>query len=68
MYELSRRMFLGTAAMSALAADYRIIDPHVHVWKHDPKFPFAREAHPPARDATPETLLDLMAPTVSRER
>ena len=46
--------------MSALAADYRIIDPHVHVWKHDPAFPFAKEAHPPARDATPEMLLDLM--------
>ena len=46
--------------MSALAADYRILDPHVHVWKHDPEFPFAKEAHPPARDATPEMLLDLM--------
>jgi len=57
---LSRRTFLGTIAMSALAADYRIIDPHVHVWKHDPAFPFAKEAHPPARDATPEMLLDLM--------
>ncbi len=42
------------------AADYRVIDPHVHVWKHDPAFPFAKEAHPPARDATPETLLELM--------
>ncbi len=42
------------------AADYRTIDPHVHVWKHDPQFPFAREAHPPGRDAAPETLLDLM--------
>jgi predicted TIM-barrel fold metal-dependent hydrolase len=38
----------------------RVIDPHVHVWKHDAAFPFAKEAHPPARDATPETLLDLM--------
>lgn len=47
-----------TATLSA--ADYRIIDPHVHVWKHDPQFPFAKEAHPPARDAAPETLLDLM--------
>ncbi len=42
------------------AAEYRVIDPHVHVWKHDPQFPFAREAHPPARDAAPETLLELM--------
>ena len=62
MYDLSRRVFLGAIAMSAAldAADYRIIDPHVHVWKHDPQFPFAKEAHPPARDAAPETLLDLM--------
>jgi len=46
--------------MTSFAADYRIIDPHVHVWKHDPEFPFAKEAKPPARDATPEMLLDLM--------
>jgi predicted TIM-barrel fold metal-dependent hydrolase len=39
---------------------YRIFDPHVHVWKHDPEFPFAQGAHPPARDAAPETLIDLM--------
>ncbi|HEV2689897.1 MAG TPA: amidohydrolase family protein, partial [Bryobacteraceae bacterium] len=61
MYELSRRSLLaGAAAMTALAADYRIIDPHVHVWKHDPRYPFAKEAHPPERDATPEMLLELM--------
>ncbi len=46
--------------MSQLTRDYRIIDPHVHVWKHDPKYPFAEGAHPPERDATPEMLLDLM--------
>jgi predicted TIM-barrel fold metal-dependent hydrolase len=46
--------------MSALGADYRIIDPHVHVWKHDPKFPFAQGARPPEKDASPEMLLDLM--------
>jgi predicted TIM-barrel fold metal-dependent hydrolase len=40
--------------------DYHIIDPHVHVWKHDPRFPFAPGAHVPVRDATPETLLGLM--------
>jgi predicted TIM-barrel fold metal-dependent hydrolase len=60
MYEVSRRAFLGATAMTALAAGYRIIDPHVHVWQHDPRFPFAKEAKPPARDATPEMLLDLM--------
>src|SRR5215469_18235980 len=61
-FGVSRRVFIGAAAMSVSlsAADYRIIDPHVHVWKHDPQFPFAKEAHPPARDAAPETLLELM--------
>ena len=40
----------------------RIIDPHVHVWKNDPDFPFAPETtRPPAEDATPEMLLELMA-------
>jgi L-fuconolactonase len=46
--------------MAALAADYPIIDSHVHVWKHDPRYPFAPGAKPLARDATPEMLLDLM--------
>jgi predicted TIM-barrel fold metal-dependent hydrolase len=40
--------------------NYPVIDSHVHVWKHDPKFHFAAGAHVPARDATPETLLGLM--------
>jgi len=58
---LSRRALLGGAVASMLlAADYRIIDPHVHVWKHDPRFPFAEGARVPDRDATPEMLLDLM--------
>jgi len=40
----------------------RIIDPHVHVWVHDPAFPWAPETkEPPKEDATPETLLPLMA-------
>jgi predicted TIM-barrel fold metal-dependent hydrolase len=30
------------------------------VWKHDPAFPFAEGARVPERDATPETLLELM--------
>lgn len=47
--------------MSLSAAPYRIIDPHVHVWKHDHQFPFAPEAkNVPAVDRTPETLLNLM--------
>lgn len=36
------------------------IDSHVHVWKHDPRFPFAEGARPPAEDASAEMLLDLM--------
>jgi predicted TIM-barrel fold metal-dependent hydrolase len=60
MHKLSRRALLGAAAMSTFAADYRILDPHVHVWKHDPKYPFAPDAKPPARDAAPETLLQHM--------
>ena len=60
MLKFSRRALLGAAAMTSFAADYRILDPHVHVWKHDPKYPFAPEARPPARDAAPETLLQHM--------
>jgi predicted TIM-barrel fold metal-dependent hydrolase len=65
--QLTRRTLLGAAAIQTLTmrnmpaqTDYRIIDPHVHVWKHDPQYPFAQGANVPARDATPETLLDLM--------
>lgn len=63
MSDISRRALLGAAAVSPLLSamtDYRIIDPHVHVWKHDPQFPFAEGARPPERDATPDTLLELM--------
>jgi L-fuconolactonase len=64
MLEISRRALLAGAAMSRamsqLTWDYRIIDPHVHVWKHDPKYPFAEGANVPERDATPEMLLELM--------
>lgn len=51
---------LSATGFVANAADYRIIDSHVHVWKHDPRYPFAKDAHVPDRDATPETLLGLM--------
>lgn len=52
-------MSAATGAVSG-AAGYPIIDPHVHVWKHDPKYPFAKDAKVPDRDATPEMLLELM--------
>jgi L-fuconolactonase len=58
---VTRRALLGAAALTPLmAADNRIIDPHVHVWKHDPAFPFAEGVTPPAREAAPETLLHHM--------
>jgi predicted TIM-barrel fold metal-dependent hydrolase len=64
MHEISRRSLLQASPLAPFAAaqtmNYRIIDPHVHVWKHDPKYPFAAGANVPNRDATPETLLDLM--------
>jgi predicted TIM-barrel fold metal-dependent hydrolase len=69
---LSRRDFLQASAATLLAAGatgsaaaedktMRIIDPHVHVWKNDPKYPWPKEVKdPPKEDALPETLLGLM--------
>lgn len=61
---MTRRDFLSGAAALTLAKaspHYRIIDPHVHVWVNDPRYPWAAEtAHPPQRNATPEMLLQLM--------
>jgi L-fuconolactonase len=60
MYEMTRRQALMTSAAIVLPPSYRIIDPHVHVWKHDQRFPFAAGQRVPERDAAPETLLELM--------
>jgi predicted TIM-barrel fold metal-dependent hydrolase len=62
MLDMTRRTLLKLAAGAAIPAQttYRILDSHVHVWKHDPKYPFAPGAKVPARDATPEMLLALM--------
>ena len=59
---LTRRQALATLASPAmLNRHYPVIDPHVHVWKHDPRYPWAKETtHPPEKDATPEMLLELM--------
>src|SRR4051812_37176103 len=63
----NRRQFLAsTAAAVALPRAFAqpkqplFIDSHVHVWKHDPAFPFASGVTPPATDATAEMLLELM--------
>ncbi len=73
---LSRRRFLAASLANSLAvpiiesfpssralgADVAtpLVDSHVHVWKHDPAFPFAQGSHPPAEDASAEMLLALM--------
>jgi len=61
----TRRMFMaGAAGASAglgAAKAWKIVDPHVHIWKNDPRYPWAKEtANPPQTDATPEMLLALM--------
>jgi predicted TIM-barrel fold metal-dependent hydrolase len=49
------------SATSNPTGESPIIDAHVHVWTHDPQFPFAPETkNPPARDATAEQLIALM--------
>jgi predicted TIM-barrel fold metal-dependent hydrolase len=62
---LSRRRALAAltsaAMLKAQKPKYRIVDSHVHVWKRDSKYPWAKETtRPPDKDATPEMLLDLM--------
>jgi L-fuconolactonase len=67
----TRRQFMQAAMASAAISGLpdallaqppraKFIDSHVHVWKHDPAFPFAPGAHPPPEDASAETLLQLM--------
>ncbi len=62
---MTRRDFTRLAIAAPLAAQtktaLRIIDPHVHVWTHDPRYPWAPQTTaPPQQDATPEMLLKLM--------
>lgn len=62
---ITRRTAVAALAAGFLAAapprKYRIIDPHVHVWKKDSRYPWAKETtRPPEEDATPEMLLALM--------
>jgi predicted TIM-barrel fold metal-dependent hydrolase len=62
MPEITRRNMMQVMAAATLP-NYRILDPHVHVWKHDARFPFAPGAKVPDYDATPEMLLKLMQAT-----
>lgn len=70
---MNRRNFLTASIASSLTCSLAnsfaspivekrslLVDSHVHVWKHDPAFPFARGAHPPDEDASAEMLLELM--------
>lgn len=59
---LTRRQTLAALAAPIMANNkYSIIDPHVHVWKRDPRYPWAKETtNPPEKDATPEMLIELM--------
>ncbi|MGA8595870.1 MAG: amidohydrolase family protein [Bryobacteraceae bacterium] len=56
----STRREIFEMALAAALPGYSILDPHVHVWKHDARFPFAAGANVPDYDATPEMLLGLM--------
>ena len=50
-----------TNLMAETSGGLRIIDPHVHVWKNDPRYPWPAELkNPPAEDALPSDLLRLM--------
>ena len=51
---------LASEAQERGVAPPLMIDSHVHVFVHDPHFPFAPGAHPPADDFPPEKLIALM--------
>lgn len=60
---MTRREFAALAATAPMTAapKYRIIDPHVHIWTLNPKYPWAKEtANPPKNEASVEMLMDLM--------
>ena len=55
---VGRRTLAGAADKRS---DLRIVDPHVHVWKNDPKYPWPAESKtPPKDDALPAQLVKLM--------
>lgn len=60
---VSRRALLLSAAATPFlgAAEIPTVDAHVHVWKADPRYPWAPGAKVPDKDASAEMLLQLMA-------
>lgn len=59
--EFSATLLAASAGPAHAAPSYRIVDSHVHVWKKDPRFPWAPETrNPPDKDASAEMLLELM--------
>jgi predicted TIM-barrel fold metal-dependent hydrolase len=62
---ITRRQFgaaaLATSTALAAAQELITVDSHVHVWKSDPRYPWAPNAKIPDKDATAETLLELMS-------
>lgn len=62
--QANRRQFvagwMGTAVLGAQSPAVTV-DSHVHVWKADPRYPWAPTAKIPDKDASAETLLKLMA-------
>src|SRR5580692_2165596 len=65
---LTRRRFLAQSAAGAFALpllssetqNHGVVDSHVHVFERNPRFPLAPGALPPAEDAPPEALINLM--------
>ena len=73
---LTRRRFLVNSVAGSLSLPFRhllaspakhtnetkpiLIDSHVHVFKRDPAFPYAKGARIPSEDAPVETLIELM--------
>ena len=56
-----RDLFAGAATAAMAAPTYRILDPHVHVYKKDPRFPYWKgNASHPTDDKSPEMLIELM--------
>ena len=66
---MDRRRFVAGSLIGSLAgvsgaAPFTpplLIDSHVHVWRRDPRYPFAAGANVPEGDFSVERLLDLMA-------